>query len=99
MKRRTVVRMMIGVCMAGFLSSACGTIREITGYSLGGDPSVAIRPTEPKWLLIKNPRFGDVPSEPEYTWVEENKVPTTMKSLIFGKSTLIAPPDIVAKYG
>jgi hypothetical protein len=49
--------------------------------------------------LIKNPRFGEVASEPEYIWVEEDKVPTTMKSLIFGKSSMIAPPEIVAKYG
>jgi hypothetical protein len=50
-------------------------------------------------LLIKNPRHGDVASEPEYIWVEEDKLPTTMKSLVFGKSSLIAPPEIVAKYG
>ena len=60
---------------------------------------MALRPSEPKWLLIKNPRFGEVASEPEYIWVEEDKVPTTMKSFIFGKSSMIAPPEIVAKYG
>jgi len=27
---------------------------------------------------LKNPRFGDVASEPEYIWVEEDKIPTTM---------------------
>ena len=63
------------------------------------DPSVTLRPTEPRYLLIKNPRFGDVPSEPEYIWVEEDKLPTTMKSFVFGKKTMIAPPDVVAKYG
>ena len=46
-----------------------------------GDPSVAIKPAETRWLLVKNPRFGDVPSEPEYVWVEEDKVPTTFTTL------------------
>ena len=50
-------------------------------------------------MLIKNPRYGDVASEPEYIWVEEDKMPTTMKSFMFGKSTLLAPPEVVPKYG
>jgi hypothetical protein len=81
--------------------SGCGGRgwREYFGLAAQADPSVAIRSAEPRWLLIKNPRCCDVPSEPEYTWVEEDKVPTTMKSLMFGKSSLIAPPDVVAKYG
>src|SRR5207245_1141651 len=45
-----------------------------------------------------NPRFGDVPSEPEYIWVEEDKIPFTFTGLI-NKNALIAPPEIVAKYG
>jgi len=69
------------------------------GFPKQNDPSVAIRPTETRWLLIKNPRFGDVPSEPEYVWVEEDKIPFTMKGLIFGKKSLIAPPSVVSKYG
>ena len=90
--------------LAGVLAlivSGCGGRgwREYVGLSSPSDPSVNIRAAEPKWLLIKNPRFGDVPSEPEYVWVEEGKVPTTVKSLIFGKSSLIASPEIVAKYG
>ena len=40
-----------------------------------------------------------MPSEPEYIWVEDDKVPTTMGTLIFGKDSLIAPPEIVPKYG
>jgi len=74
-------------------------MRELAGYPAQSDPSVALRTTEPKWLLIKNPRFGDVPSEPEYVWVEEDKIPTSLKTLVFGKSSIIAPPDVVAKYG
>src|SRR5262249_62162253 len=63
------------------------------------EPTIYSKPAEPRWLLIKNPRFGDVPSEPEYIWVEEDKVPTTLTTLIRGKSAIIAPPEIVARYG
>jgi len=90
--------------LAGFIViavSGCGGRgwREYVGLAGQNDPSVNIRPAEPKWLLIKNPRCCDIASEPEYTWVEEDKVPTTVKSFIFGQSTLIAPPEVVAKYG
>ena len=90
--------------LAGFIAiavSGCGGRgwREYVGLAAVNDPSVNIRPAEPKWLLIKNPRCCDIASEPEYIWVEEDKVPTTVKSFIFGKSSLIAPPEVVAKYG
>ena len=49
--------------------------------------------------MIKNPRFGDVPSEPEYIWVEEDRIPTTLTTLLRGKGAIIAPPEIVARYG
>src|SRR5438046_7115789 len=51
---------------------------------------------ETPWLLIKNPRFRDVPSEPEDIWGEEDKIPFTFKGLI-NQNALIAPPEIVAK--
>jgi len=95
----TTVRLIAGLCTVGVLSGGCISMRELAGFAPQGDPSVALRSSEPKWLLIKNPRFGEVASEPEYVWVEEDKVPTTMKSLIFGKASMIAPPEIVAKYG
>ena len=81
--------------------SGCGgrSWREYLGLPVPNDPSVNLRPAEPKWLLIKNPRCCDIASEPEYVWVEEDKVPTTVKSFIFGEATLIASPDVVAKYG
>jgi hypothetical protein len=90
--------------LAGVLvltASGCGGRgwREYLGLANPNDPSVNIRAAEPKWLLIKNPRCCDVASEPEYIWVEEDKVPTTVKSFVFGQSTLLAPPDIVSKYG
>src|SRR5947208_8643958 len=76
----------------------CAGVRQVLGVPSPGDPSVAIKSAETRWLLIKNPRFGDVPSEPEYIWVEEDKIPFTFTGLI-NKNALIAPPEIVAKYG
>lgn len=80
------------------LVAGCGTVRKIIGMPGPGDPT-ELRSAEARWLLIKNPRYGSVPSEPEYIWVEEDKVPTTLTTLIRGKSAIIAPPEIVAKYG
>src|SRR5215468_1328463 len=97
--RRHAVRLLAGLCTIGFLSAACVSIRELAGFPVQSDPSVTLRATEPKWLLIKNPRFGDVASEPEYIWVEEDKIPTSLKTMVFGKGSIIAPPAIVAKYG
>jgi hypothetical protein len=103
MKRRHTVRLLLGLLIVGTALSGCTTVtnfvREIVGRPGPGDPSISLRTTEPRWLLIKNPRFGDVPSEPEYIWVEEDKVPTTVKTLVFGKKSIIATPEIVAKYG
>ena len=97
--RRLHVRLVVALAAAALLATGCNTIRNIMGYPNPGDPSVELKRAESKWLLIKNPRFGDVPSEPEYVWVEEDKVPTTLKSLVFGKSTLLAAPEVVSKYG
>lgn len=80
-------------------SFGCSTMRNVLGLPNAGDPSVAIKPAETRWLLIKNPRFGDVPSEPEYVWVEEDKIPTTFTTLVRGKGAIIASPEVVTKYG
>ena len=77
----------------------CSTMRNVLGLPNTGDPSVTIKSAETRWLLIKNPRFGDVPSEPEYVWVEEDKIPTTFTTLVRGKSAIIASPEVVTKYG
>jgi hypothetical protein len=96
-------RLLVCLALVSLSLSACGgempTLKELVGMPKDSDPSVEIKAAEPKWLLIKNPRFGDVPSEPEFIWVEEEKIPTTMGTLVFGKSSLIASPEIVAKYG
>lgn len=96
-------RLLVWLALVSLSLSACGgelpTLKELVGMPKDSDPSVELKAAEPKWLLIKNPRFGDVPSEPEYIWVEEEKIPTTMGTLVFGKSSLIASPEIVAQYG
>src|SRR5919108_3326481 len=80
-------------------TAATNVARELVGLAPMNEPSVAIKPAETRWLLVKNPRFGDVPSEPEYIWVEEDKVPTTFATLIRGQKAIIATPEVVAKYG
>lgn len=79
--------------------SGCSSVRKVLGLPDQPAPSVDIRPAEGRWLLIKNPRFGSVPSEPEYTWVEEDKIPITFTTLVRGQRAIIAPPEIVARYG
>ncbi|PYM22669.1 MAG: hypothetical protein DMD78_14000 [Candidatus Rokuibacteriota bacterium] len=79
--------------------SGCSTVRNILGIAAPGEPTIELKSAETRWLLINNPRFGDVRSEPEYIWVEEDKVPTTITTLIRGKGAIIAVPEIVAKYG
>ena len=101
--KATALRLLAVLVLIAAALPGCGgelpSLRELAGLPASNDPSVDIKPAENKWLLIKNPRFGDVPSEPEYIWVEDDKVPTTMGTLIFGKDSLIAPPEIVPKYG
>src|SRR5262245_43530568 len=101
--RVPALRFLAGLALIATSLAACSrelpSLRELAGLPKVDDPSVEIKSAEPKWLLIKNPRFGDVASEPEYIWVEEEKIPTTMGTLVFGKSSLIAAPEIVAKYG
>ena len=95
------VRWLLLAAVLALTVAGCGGRgwREYLGLANPNDPSVALRAAEPKWLLIKNPRCCDVASEPEYIWVEEDKVPTTVKSFMFGQSTLLASPEIVSKYG
>jgi len=71
-KHRLTLWLALVLALAG-----CATVRQALGVPSLGDPSVTIKPAETRWLLIKNPRFGDVPSEPEYIWVEEDKIPFT----------------------
>ncbi len=90
---------LIAAVVVALAATGCNKVREIAGIPLQGDPSIVLKSAETRWLLIKNPRYGDVPSEPEYVWVEEDKVPTTLTTLLRGKRAIIASPEIVAKYG
>jgi hypothetical protein len=94
MSRHTVASLVV----LSLLLGGCGTIRALLGYPDKGDPSVAIRSVETRWLLVKNPRFGDIPSEPEYVWVEEDKRPWTFMWGIPRRAP-IAPPEVAARYG
>ena len=85
--------------VAAFATSGCSTAKQILGVQSPGDPSVTIKAAETRWLLIKNPRFGEVASEPEFVWVEEDKMPITLTTLVRGHGAIIATPEIVAKYG
>lgn len=93
-----MIRFLAGLFALAVLLSGCTTVRQALGVPGSADPSVTIRSAETRWLLIKNPRFGEVASEPEYIWVEEDKIPFTFRGLI-SKNAIIAPPEIVAKYG
>ena len=87
-----------GVLVVALLTG-CNTMRQVAGLPVQAEPSIDLKSAEPRWLLIKNPRYGDVPSEPEYIWVEEDKLPITLTTLLRGKSAIIASPEIVARYG
>src|SRR5713101_4430793 len=101
--KATVLRLLAVLVLIAAALPGCGgelpSLRELAGLPSSSDPSVDIKPAENKWLLIKNPRFGDVPSEPEYIWVEEDRIPTTLTTLLRGKGAIIASPEIVARYG
>jgi hypothetical protein len=92
-------RYLAGLLVALVATSGCNSVRQIFGIPIPGEPTINLKSAETRWLLIKNPRFGDVRSEPEYVWVEEDKVPTTITTLVRGKGAIIAPPEVVAKYG
>jgi hypothetical protein len=95
----TVRRFALLAVVVAVTAFGCSTAKNVIGVPNAGDPSVTIKSAETRWLLIKNPRFGDVPSEPEYVWVEEDKTPITFGTVVFGKGSIIAPPEIVARYG
>jgi len=93
------VSYLAGLLVMLLATSGCNSVRQFFGIPNPGEPTINLKSAEARWVLIKNPRFGDVRSEPEYVWVEEDKLPTTITTLVRGKSAIIAPPEIVAKYG
>src|SRR6266403_4236840 len=97
--RRMKTRYLVWLLLPAVVLPGCAMTKKILGIRDPGEPSVVIKSAETRWLLIKNPRFGEVASEPEYIWVEEDKVPTTITTLLRGQAAIIAQPEIVAKYG
>jgi len=93
------VSYLAGLLAVLLATAGCNSVRQFFGIANPGEPTINLKSAETRWVLIKNPRFGDVRSEPEYVWVEEDKLPTTITTLVRGKSAIIAPPEIVAKYG
>ncbi len=93
---RCILPCLLGVA---WLISGCVSAREFIGLPAESTPSVTQSRAAQNWLLIKNPRHGDAPSEPEYIWIEEDRVPTTLRTLVFGQKSIIAPPEVVSKYG
>jgi Flagellar assembly protein T, C-terminal domain len=51
-----------------------------------------------RWVLVSNPRYDAQGSEREYTWVDEDDIPTTLTTALFGKKMVIAPPYEVPRY-
>ncbi len=94
-----ITAILLASVAVAFLAAGCVSLRELAGLPAESAPTVSRRTVETRWVLVKNPRFGDVASEPEYIWVEEDKIPWTFKRILFGKTALLAPPEIVAKYG
>lgn len=91
-------RLIVALLLSAIAIPGCAAARSALGVPKSSDSSVKVRTGETYWLLVKNPRFGDTPAEPEYVWVDENKVPWTFSWGVPGRAAL-APPEIVAKYG
>jgi len=96
----TFPRRAILLALAALVLGGCGTYQAAKGFVTGEPARVAPPPArETRWVLIKNPRFGATMAEPEYIWVEEDKIPTSLNTFLFGKKAVLAPQDLVAKYG
>ncbi|HLC41647.1 MAG TPA: hypothetical protein VJO34_08475 [Methylomirabilota bacterium] len=104
---RNMNRLIIVAVVGALFLSGCSTAGQIAtsakqfvfGDRLPPDAPSLQKSAEKRWVLIKNPRYGSLASEPEYTWVEEDNIPLTVNTLIFGNKSVIAAPEIVAKYG
>src|SRR5574337_1101122 len=95
--RRNAFFLLVGVVLG---ASGCGaSLREVVGLPPEPTATANTQRVQQKWVLIKNPRFGDVSSEPEYIWVEENRIPATLNTFLFGKKSVLAPPEVLARYG
>ncbi|MBI2468540.1 MAG: hypothetical protein HYV62_12125 [Candidatus Rokubacteria bacterium] len=68
---------------------------------LAGVPATPSPPRpsgETRWVLVQNPRFGATMAEPEYIWVEDDRIPGTLTTLMFGKQAIVATPEMLWRY-
>lgn len=49
-------------------------------------------------MLVENHRRLSGENEPDYVWVEEDAIPGTLNTLLFGKRSIIAPPEVAARH-
>jgi hypothetical protein len=80
---------------AGLLALCLGAA---PGCSLGGGAHVATPDT--RWVLVSNLRYidGEGSGEPQYVWVPEDAIPTSLTTVLFGRKAVIAPPHVVPRY-
>ncbi len=87
-----------GLLLGTLVLTGCSTVQGVKEWVTGRREETP-QVKETRWVLVKNPRFEANMAEPEWIWVEDDKIPTTLNSLLFGKQSVLAPPDVVAKYG
>jgi hypothetical protein len=90
-----VVGWLLLAVLAGGCAGQAGSVKAV----LGVPASSGTAASSPRWVLIQNPRYGATMAEPEYVWVEEDRIPSTLTTLVFGTQHLLATPDLVRRYG
>ena len=95
MRRLTLWGLLLGLLVL----TGCGTAQSVKEWAVGPRREEAPQLKETRWVLIRNPRFEASMAEPEYVWVEEDKIPKTISTIIFGKNSVLAPAHVVTQYG
>ncbi len=96
-----ISRLLGSLTLVASLLTGCAGAPEVLKEIVG----VPRAPAEPRpagerrWVLVQNPRFGATMAEPEYIWVEDDRIPGGLTTALFGRSAVIAPPHIVPRYG
>ena len=70
----------------------------LAGCALARQPALPGASTEQAWVLIENPRRNSGQDEPEYEWVRDDAIPGTLNTLLFGKRSIIAAPEVAARH-
>ena len=94
---------LFGLLLGTLVLTGCSTVQSVrdtvSGWVFGDRREEVPQVRETRWVLIRNPRFQSTVAEPEYVWVEDDKIPTTLNTMLFGQKSVLAPPDVVVKYG